>query len=1083
MRTFIFLCFFSMFGFTPNNILSQNVKIVIDTDKTATVDEVFKMISDQTDYKFIYQVDLFKNLPKVHLKKGTIEANTLLQQSVSNVDVLFEITNNNNIVIKKKTLDTFSSISKDKKTQDFKISGTVKDENGQPLPGVNILVKGTSNGTQTDFDGNYTITVENSNDILVFSFIGFLTQEVTIANKTVINVSLKEDVAKLDEVVVVGYGSQRQKDLTGAVSSMKSEDFNKGPQLSAQQAMQGKMSGVVIAQNSGKPGGSNTVRVRGGTSLTGVNDPLYVIDGVPISTTAGVSSANIRGNGTDFFDQEPTNPLMTINPNDIESITVLKDASSTAIYGSRGANGVIVITTKKGSSGNLKVTLDVTGGISTVAKKLDVLSADEYRQINDDLGLAYSDLGANTNWQDEIYKTAQTQDYNLSFSGGSGKSNYRASLGYGNQEGVLNGSELERANARINVNHSALDDKLTFDLRLNYGNTFSNNSPVSNTVGSEVGTSINYESYVFNPTYPIYDADGNYNHVPPYRVNPISFANDVIDEVTNNRLLGNLSTTYNITDPLSVNINLGYTHQTINRNSYIRKTNPLGEGFGGYASVQKLEDYSKLIETILRYNNTFGKHNVDAIAGYSWQYFVNEGLRNVASGFLSDEFKWYSLQAASTISNVSTFKGSNTLISMYGRVNYNFDDKILATATIRRDGSSRFGSGNQWGVFPSGSLAWRVSNMDFFKSKTISDLKLRASYGVTGNQEIGNLNSLTTLGATNAGYIVGGQRVTTVLPQQYANPDLKWEQTSQFNTGVDYTILDGKIRGSIDYYRKKTTDLLLRLPVPSPTAVSTQLANVGSVENKGVELEISADIIDKNDFTWTSSFNYSRNRNKVLSLSNDQFQGKDIQIAPLQGQGLSGIFAQLIKPGLALGTFYGREFIRIENGTEILGDEDKVIGSAQPDFTFGFSNSFTYKNLTLGINFRGSIGNDVFNLTGNNLGYLSNLPGRNVFKEALTSGVLRSQPKRYSSRWIEDGSFVRLDNVTLGYNFNLEKIPALSSARIFITGQNLLLFTKYSGLDPEVNSDVSGTGIAPLGVDYLAYPKAKTVSLGLNVSF
>ncbi|MFD0990113.1 SusC/RagA family TonB-linked outer membrane protein [Mariniflexile jejuense] len=1084
MRTFIFLCFFSIFGFTPSNILSQNVKIVIDTDKTATVDEVFKMISDQTDYKFIYQVDLFKNLPKVHLKKGTIEANTLLQQSVSNVDVLFEITNKNNIVIKKKTPITTPVSLQDKVTQNYQITGTVKDENGQFLPGVNILVKGTSNGTQTDFDGNYAITVENSNAILVFSFIGFVTQEVAFANKTVINVTLKEDVAKLDEVVVVGYGSQRQKDLTGAVSSMKSEDFNKGPQLSAQQAMQGKMAGVVISQNSGKPGGSNTVRVRGGTSLTGVNDPLYVIDGIPISTTAGVSSANIRGNGTDFFDQEPTNPLMTINPNDIESITVLKDASSTAIYGSRGANGVIVITTKKGSSGNLKVALNVTSGISTVANKLDVLTADEYRQINTDLGLTFSDLGGNTNWQDEIYRTAQTKDYNLSFSGGNGKSTYLASLGYGNQEGVLMGSKLERANARINVNHSTLDDKLNFDLRINYGNTFSNNSPVSNTVGSEAGTSINYESYVFNPTYPIYDANGNYNHVPPYRINPVSFSNDVIDEVTNNRFIGNLSTTYKIIEPLSLNVNLGYTNQGINRNSYIKKTNPLGEGLGGYASVQKLEDYSKLLETILRYNQTFGKHNFDAIAGYSWQYFVNEGLRNVASGFLSDEFKWYSLQAASTVSNVSSFKESNTLISMYGRVNYNFDDKILATATVRRDGSSRFGSGNQWGVFPSGSLAWRVSNMDFFKSKTISDLKIRTSYGITGNQEIGNLNSITTLGATTAGYIVGGQRITTVLPQQYANPDLKWEQTSQFNTGIDYTILDGKIRGSIDYYVKKTTDLLLRIPVPSPTAISTQLANVGSVENKGIELEISADIIAKKDFTWSASANYSRNRNKVLSLSNAQYKGNNIQIAPLQGQGLTaGIFAQLIQPGLPVGTFYGREFKGVENGVEIIDPEMKVIGSAQPDFTFAISNSFTYKRISLGFNFRGSIGNDVFNLTANNLAYLSNLPGRNVFKEALTSGVLRSQPKQYSSRWIEDGSFVRLDNITLGYNFNLKNLPAISTARLFITGQNLLLFTKYSGLDPEVNSDVSGTGIAPLGVDYLAYPKAKTVSIGLNVSF
>lgn len=1065
---------------------SQNKKISLDVTNVS-VGEIFDQIESVSEFRFLFESNKIDLDRKVSLNVNKKNIAYILELLFKETPVVYS-TNDRQIILtinKTKTIDSKTIIDDVKVAeQDFQIKGKVTDNNSTPLPGVNILVKGTSNGTQTDFDGNYTIQVENPNVTLVFSFIGFVTQEIAVANRNNINVNLIEDVAKLDEVVVVGYGSQRQKDLTGSVSSMKSEDFNKGPQLSAQQAMQGKMAGVVIAQNSGKPGGSNTVRVRGGTSLTGVNDPLYVIDGIPISTTAGVSSANIRGNGTDFFDQEPTNPLMTINPNDIESITVLKDASSTAIYGSRGANGVIVITTKKGSSGNLKVTLDVTGGISTVANKLDVLSADEYRKINTDLGLTFSDLGGNTNWQDEIYRTAQNQDYNLSFSGGSGKSNYRASLGYGNQEGVLMGSKLERANARININHSALNDKLVFDFRVNYGNTFSNNSPVSNTVGSEAGTSINYESYVFNPTYPIYDANGNYNHVPPYRVNPVSFANDVIDEVTNNRFIGNLSTTYKIIEPLSINVNLGYTKQNIGRNSYIKKINPLGEGFGGYASVQKLEDYSKLLETILRYNQTFNKHSFDAIAGYSWQYFVDEGLRNTASGFLSDQFKWYSLQAASTVSNVSTFKGSNTLISMYGRVNYNFNDKILATATVRRDGSSRFGSGNQWGIFPSGSLAWRVSNMDFFKSNTISDLKIRTSYGVTGNQEIGNLNSITTLGATTAGYIVGGQRITTVLPQQYANPDLKWEQTSQFNTGIDYAILDGKIRGSIDYYLKKTTDLLLRIPVPSPTAISTQLANVGSVQNKGLELEITADIINKTDFKWTASANYSKNKNEVLSLSNDQYKGNNIQIAPLQGQGLTaGIYAQLIQPGLPVGTFYGREFKGIENGVEIIDPEMKVIGSAQPDFTFGISNSFSYKRISLGFNFRGSIGNDVFNLTANNLAYLSNLPGRNVFKEALTSGVLRSQPKQYSSRWIEDGSFVRLDNITLGYDFDLKNMPAISSARLFVTGQNLLLFTKYSGLDPEVNSDVSGTGIAPIGVDYLAYPKAKTVSVGLNVSF
>ena len=1083
MRTFLILFCTTVFSFNTETTFSQE-KIAVDQNQLVSVKEVFKMIQKQTDYSFIYPNDFFKDAPKVQLKKGTIEVSKLLNQIVTSSNLRFEVTADKNIIIKEALNVSEKESIIEKVTQETRVSGKITDENNQPIPGVSILVKGTQIATQTDFDGKYAIKVPSAESILVASFIGYGTKEIKIGNQSEINFQLQPETSKLEEVVVVGYGSSKQKDLTGSVSSVKSENFNKGPQLSAQQAIQGKMAGVVIAQNSGKPGGSNTVIIRGGTSLTGTNDPLYVIDGVPISTSAGVSQANIRGNGTDFFDQEPTNPLMTINPNDIESVTVLKDASSTAIYGSRGANGVIVITTKKGKSGNLKVSLDVTGGISTVSNKLDVLSADEYRQINTDLGLTFSDLGGNTNWQDEIYRTAKTQDYNLSFSGGSDKTAYRASLGYGNQEGVLIGSKLERANARINVNHSALNDKLTFDFRVNYGQTFSNNSPVSNTVGSEAGTSINYESYVFNPTYPIYDANGNYNHVLPYRVNPVSFSNDVTDEVTNNRFLGNLSTTYKIFNPLSVNVNLGYTNQAINRNSYIKKSNPLGQGMGGYASVQKLEDFSKLLETILRYNNQFGKHNVDAIAGYSYQYFVNEGIRNAVSGFLSDEFRWYSLQAASTNQGVTSFKGSNTLISMYGRVNYNFDDKILATATIRRDGSSRFGSGNQWGVFPSGSLAWRVSNMGFFKSNTISDLKIRTSYGVTGNQEIGNLNSITRLGATSAGYIVGGQRITTVLPLQYANPDLKWEQTAQFNTGVDYTLFDGRIRGSVDYYVKKTSDLLLRIPVPSPTAVSTQLANVGSVQNKGIELEISADIIKKTDFSWSTSINYTRNRNKVLSLSNSLYKGNNIQVAPLQGQGLTaGIYAQLIQPGLPVGTFYGREFKGIENGVEIIDTEMKVIGSAQPDFTFGITNSLNYKRFSLGFNFRGSVGNDVFNLTANNLGYLSNLPGRNVLQEAVSSGVLRSQPKQYSSRWIEDGSFVRLDNVTLGYDLNLASIPSISNARLFITGQNLLLFTKYSGLDPEVNSDVSGTGIAPVGVDYLAYPKAKTVSMGLSLSF
>ena len=964
------------------------------------------------------------------------------------------------------------------------ITGKISDDKGNPLEGVSVIIKGTTKGAQTDRAGDFSIISNSGGNVtLSFSYTGYQTAEVTTDGTTPVNVTLQGSENNLNNVIVVGYGTQKQKDLTGAVSAVTSKDFNQGLVLSPQQSIQGKVTGVNISQNSGKPGGSNTIRIRGGTSLTQSNDPLYVIDGVPISNSAGVAQANINGyTTTAIFDQEPTNPLMTLNPDDIESVTVLKDASATAIYGSRGANGVVVITTKRGVAGSAKVSLNASTGLSKVEGTLDVLSADEYRQEAKTLGLTIDDKRANTDWQDEIFRTGVSQDYDIAMSGGGNKTTYRASLGYGDQQSTFIGAGLKRTNARININHSELNDRLTFDLRVNYGQTFSTQSPVSNTVGSEFGSSMNYEALVFNPTYPVRDSAGNYLNVPPYRVNPVSFSDQIFDQLTNNRFIGSLSTTLKILNPLSVNVNLGYTDQNIDRNSYVEKANLLGQGLGGYASVQKLEDYSKLLETIIRYNQKFGQHSIDAIAGYSWQYFVSTGDRTSANGFLSDEFKWYSLQAASNISGVSTFQGSNKLISFYGRVNYSYADRILVTGTVRRDGSSRFGTGNKWGVFPSGSVAWRLSQEKFFHVKPITDLKLRASYGTTGNQEIGNLNSIQTLGATTTGYIVGGTRITTVLPQQYANPNIKWEQTGQLDIGIDYTLFDGRLRGVMDYYDKKTTDLLLRIPVPSPTAVSTQLANVGSVQNRGFEFSVTGRIFDKTDFSWESNFNISFNKNKVLSLSNEQFAGKNIQIAPLQGTVSLGRYAQLVIPGKPLGTFWGPQFLGIKDGVEMLSTNDTIIGSAQPKYIFGFTNTFTYKRWTLNFLFRGSIGNDVFNLTAANLDYLSNLPGKNVLKSALTTGLDATAPKQYSSRWIENGSFVRLDNLTLSYDLGL-KHTFISSARVYVTGQNLLLFTNYSGVDPEVNAEVSGTGTAPLGIDYLSYPRARAASIGVSVTF
>ncbi len=965
------------------------------------------------------------------------------------------------------------------------VSGIVTDSKNEPLIGVNVTIKNASTtGTITDIDGKYSLEIPSGNSVLVFSYIGYSTQEVKVSNRSVVDIVLKDDMQALEEVVVVGYGTMKKSDLTGSVSSITSDNFKLGTDLTPQQLMQGAFSGVNISQNSGKPGGSNTIRVRGGTSITASNDPLYVIDGVPISTSAGVNQSNIGSSTTDFFDQEPINPLSNINPNDIESINILKDASATAIYGSRGANGVIMITTKKGKAGMRQLDYSFNLGVSTVAKKLDVLTGDEYRKTVSELGLTLDDKGQNTDWQDVIFRTAISQNHYVSFMSGSENTSYRASAGYSNQNGVMEGSGMKSANARMNINHKALNDKLKLNMNISYGETNSDQAPVSNTVGSEMGSSMLYEAYVFNSTYPIYNEEGDYYDVPPYRVNPASFSKELLDERATSQFLGNLTADWNFYKPFTLQVNAGYNKNTINRNSYISKSNLLGNGNNGYVTVQKLSDYSKLLETILKYNQSFGKHNIDAMVGYSWQYFYSEGQTTKAYGFLSDNFKWYSLAAAQTVESVSSYAESNTLISMYGRINYNYADKYLLTATVRRDGSSRFGSGNKWGIFPSVAASWRISQEDFFQNDIMSDLKLRASFGITGSQEIGNYNSLSTLGASTNGYLVGGEKITIVLPQQYTNPDLKWEQTAQTDIGIDFGFLNGKIRGSIDYYYKKTTDLLLSVAVPSPSLITTQIANVGTVTNQGIELDLSFDLMRTKNFAWDANLNLSHNKNEVVSLSNGQWTGDNMQVAPCQGQGLSGTYAQLIMPGQPIGTFYGKRFIGVVDGVEQFANdgEPEVIGCAQPDLTFGLGTNLQYKNWTLSLNFRGSIGNDVYNCTANNLAYLSNLPGRNVLKEAVTSGVNRDQAKVYSSRFIEDGSFVRLDNLSLGYNFSLPKLY-ISNARVFVSAQNLFVITGYSGADPEVNSEISRTGVAPLGVDYLSYPKARTFSMGINLSF
>lgn len=464
------------------------------------------------------------------------------------------------------------------------------------------------------------------------------------------------------------------------------------------------------------------------------------------------------------------------------------------LYGTRGANGVIIITTKGGIAGKTQTSYSTRMGVSSITKKLDVLNADDFVSAATAAGTSPEDRGYDTNWQDEIFRTAFSHDHNVSMSGGNKDSQYRASIGYSSQEGIIIGSNQQSATARININHSAFDGKLKFDVRVTGAQLNAESAPISNTVGGESGTNMLYDAYVFNPTYPVYEDDGSFAQYSQFTVNPVSYASQIDDEQITRRFMANAAATYQIIDPLRIKVNLGTTFQDINRNSYIQKASPLGGGLNGFANSQNSVDYSNLLETILMFDKVVGDHSINAIAGYSWQYFVDEGSRISAYGFISDAFSWNSLQAASTINELTTYKESNTLISFYGRVNYNYASKYLLTATVRRDGSSRFGSGNKWGVFPSGSFAWRVSNEDFFPDSFVSDLKFRASYGITGNQEIGNYNSITTLGASSTGYLVGNTRTTVVLPQQYANPDLKWEETAQVDIGLDYELLNGKFK-------------------------------------------------------------------------------------------------------------------------------------------------------------------------------------------------------------------------------------------------------------------------------------------------
>ncbi len=972
--------------------------------------------------------------------------------------------------------------------QEKTVTGKVTDSQNMPMPGANIIVEGTSIGTQTNFDGEYSLEA-SPGDVLVFTFLGTKTIKVTIGANNVYNVVLEDDNASLDEVVVIGYGTEKRRDLTGAVSSIKSEDFNAGVAVAPEQLMQGKVAGVNIVQNSGQPGAASTVQIRGSSSISAGSDPLYVVDGVPLQF--GSSNNFVSGmQGSSPFSSQPTNPLNTLNPADIASIDILKDASATAIYGSRGANGVIVITTKSGKASEA-LTYDGYVGVSSIRETLPFLSANEYRQYAEQNNLEYPDEGADTNWQDQIFRTAISQNHNLSFGGGTAESNYQGSVGYTSQEGIIISSGLEKYTGRLNANHRTLDGKLRIGFNMTYGNVIEDNTPVSSNVNNEGGNLLK-DALRWAPTLPVRNNDGSFYQLGELRINPVSWA-EVEDERNTEFFLGSGNVSYDITEDLTARVNLGVTNENVERNTNMPATHPSGETDRGRASINKANNYSTLLETTLNYTrNITNSSSIDVLAGYSFQRFVYDFTFIEANQFVSSSVGWNLIQSGNTLAN-NSFKTANRLESFFGRLNYKMkDNRYILTFTLRNDGSSRFGENNRYGLFPSGAFAWRISDEPFFNFKPISNFKLRTGYGITGNQEIPNdlyRQQLTISGS--ASYNLGGETIPSVLPSNYANPDLQWEQTSQLNIGLDFGIIEDRITGSIDYYKKNTTDLLLQFSTTAPSVVSSQWANVGEVENEGIEIALNAAVVENENFNWNTNFNWTKNRNEVISLSNEQFSREEIRTAPLSGVITPKDFSQIIRPGLPIGTFFGRQFTGYDsNGMETYLDEDGVdgadlvvIGNAQPDFIFGFTNNLRWGAFDASLTLRGVVGNDILNNTAAEFSYPSSAPGLNVLRTAIeNTQISRSLAPQFSSRWIEDGSYLRLDNINIGYTIGTEN-TLLQRARVYVTGQNLFVLTNYSGFDPEVRTNTNQGGTAPIGIDYLAYPRPRTFQLGASISF
>jgi len=973
-----------------------------------------------------------------------------------------------------------------KELQSRVISGRVTDEQGNPLSGATVLVKGTTIASSTDTQGNYQITLANDSHVLVFTVLGFETIEKAIGNQTAINVTMKEMLSDLDEVVVVGYGTAKRRDLTGSVASVKADEISELPSNNVLQALSGRASGVYVAQNTGSPGSNISVRIRGANSIKGSNEPLYVVDGFPYSGSPSL-----------------------LNNADIESVEILKDASATAIYGSRGANGVVLITTKSGKAGKVKVDYDGYLGSQSLRKKLDLMNAQEYalfyneQATNDGLAPHFTDeqiaaFGQGTDWQDVIFHAAPMVSNTVTISGGSEKTKFSVSGSNFKQDGIIVGSDYVRNSLRINL-QSDISSKLRFDVsgilsRINQNKKDSGNGNRGNSLISAA-----LSGY---PTMGLYNEDGTYSNLTEAYtwgsnviVNPLNFLNEQSDKSVSDQVLVNASLSYEPVKGLVFKTLVGVENADTRNDSY--KTTKFVNSTGS-ATISTPRVNSVLSENTVNFQKDFGKHSLNALAGFTYQNYTATGFSTSGSGFISDSQETYDIGAAATQGVPSSSYSKWGLMSYLARVNYGFDNRFLATVSFRTDGSSRYSEGQKWGYFPSAALAWRLSEEPFIKQiSSISDLKLRIGYGETGNTAIDPYYTLNQLVSSQ---VVFADALTPAYsPDDRLAGPLKWETTAQTDLGIDLGLLDNRFTLTADFYVKNTRDLLNNVTLPASQGYSFTVKNIGKVQNKGIDLNLGAQVL-KGTFDWQLSGNISFNSNKVVEL----YGGNDI-LGDVTGAALLDNI-NILREGYALGSFYGyvedgydeNGYIKYldynENGSRDQGDK-RIIGNPNPDFTYGLSSNMSYKHFELSFFIQGSQGNDIYNLSGQGQGYDYG-QALNMLREVYTNHWTPTNPNakypviktdsqaQMSDRFVEDGSFLRLKSIQLAYRFPVDKwrLNWLSDGQIYISAQNLLTLTNYSWYDPEVNAYGSSNSIR-LGIDHYVYPTAKTFTLGIRASF